>query len=60
MSLRERYLYFDNLDLQQPVIFSQCSCCGQQFTATLKLSEHIDELLMRMRAEYEAHICLEA
>ena len=29
----ERYLHFDNLDLQQPEISGQCSKCHQQFNA---------------------------
>jgi hypothetical protein len=58
MNTYERYLHFDNLDMQQPVISSQCSECGRQFNAAPKLGEHIDDLLMRIRAEYEAHICI--
>jgi hypothetical protein len=57
MKLQERYLHFDNLDMQQPVVSSQCSECGLRFTATPKPEEHIDELLLRVRAEYEAHVC---
>jgi hypothetical protein len=57
MKLQERYLHFDNLDMQQPVISSQCNECGKEFNAERREGEHIDDLLIRVRAKFEAHVC---
>ena len=57
MKTLDRYLHFDNLDLQEPVISARCSECGKEFHEVPRQSEHIDELLMRIRAAYEAHVC---
>jgi hypothetical protein len=57
IKLSKRYLHFDNLDMSEPMISAQCSECQKQFNAVPKENERIDDLLMRIRAAYEAHIC---
>jgi hypothetical protein len=58
MIRHDRYLHFENIDLQRPEIISRCSQCKREFGATPKPGERIDEVLLRIRAEYEAHECL--
>jgi len=55
----ERYLQFDNIDMAQPDISARCSQCGQKFRAEPKPDERVDDLLLRVRAEFEAHKCRE-
>ena len=57
MSTSDRYLHFENLDMAQPTISSQCSCCGQTFAAEPKPGETIDDVLLRIRAEFNSHQC---
>ena len=54
----ERYLHFDNLDMSLPLISSNCSLCGREFNEAPISGEHIDLVLMRVRARFEAHECL--
>ena len=53
----ERYLHFDNIDMDQPDISSRCSWCGQTFCAEPKRGERVDDVLLRIRAEFNAHVC---
>jgi hypothetical protein len=53
----DRYLHFDNLDTTQREITSQCSRCGREFKSKIKPNERIDEVLIRIRAEFDAHVC---
>lgn len=53
----ERYLQFDNIDMERPDIRSRCSRCGREFRAEPKPTERVDDVLLRMRAEFEAHKC---
>ena len=52
-----RYLHFDNIDVEQPDISSRCSRCGQQFSAEPKPNERMDDVLLRIRAKFDAHNC---
>ena len=54
----DRYLHFDNIDMEQPNISSRCSQCGQTFNAEPKEGERVDGILLRIRAEFNAHQCL--
>ena len=54
----ERYLQFDNIDMEQPYISSRCSQCGQEFRAEPKRGERVDDVLLRIRAEFNAHGCV--
>lgn len=55
----ERYLHFDNIDMEQPDISSRCSQCGQEFRAEPKPGEKVDDVLLRIRAEFNAHVCVQ-
>ena len=52
---QDRYLHFSNIDMERADISSQCSHCGQEFTAEPKPGERVDDVLLRVRAEFEAH-----
>jgi hypothetical protein len=53
----ERFLQFDNIDMEKPDVLSRCSCCGREFRAEPKDAERVDDVLLRIRAEFEAHKC---
>jgi hypothetical protein len=57
MSSPCRYLHFDNIDFEQPVISSRRSQCQQEFVANPKPGERIADVLLRIPAQYEAHQC---
>lgn len=57
MVIQNRYLQFDNIDIDEPNISSRCSRCGREFRTDPKPSERVDDVLMRIRAEFEAHKC---
>jgi hypothetical protein len=57
MVTQDRYLHFDNIDMEQRGISSRCSCCGQEFRAEPKPRERVDDVLLRIRADFEAHKC---
>jgi hypothetical protein len=59
MVTQNRYLQFDNIDMEQNDISSRCSRCGQEFRAAPKPPERVDDVLLRIRAEFEAHQCRE-
>jgi hypothetical protein len=54
----QRHLRFSNLETGKPVCAS-CSECGKIFTAEPKGKDRTDDLLLRIRAEFEAHSCNE-
>jgi hypothetical protein len=55
--MQASYLQFNNINVRKPNIFSRCSRCGQQFRAELKANERIDDALLKVRSEYNAHDC---
>lgn len=55
----DRYLHFDNIDMEQPDISSRCSECGQAFRGEPKPGERVDDVLLRIRAEFNAHGCID-
>lgn len=57
MVTENRYLQFDNIDMEEPTISSRCSRCGREFKAEAKPAERVDDVLLRVRAEFEAHRC---
>ena len=59
MVIEKRYLQFENIDMGQPVISSQCSLCGREFKAEPKPAERVDDVLLRVRADFDAHKCRE-
>lgn len=54
---QDRYLHFSHIDMEHPNISSQCSRCGQEFSAEPKPGERVDDVLLQIRAEFEAHTC---
>ena len=60
LAMKERYLQFENLDMNGgEAIRAACTDCGRQFLGKPNPSDRIDDVLMRMRADFEAHICHE-
>ncbi len=57
MVSQDRYLRFANIDMKDPDIHARCSQCGQDFSAVPKPNERVDDVLLRMRVEYNAHKC---
>jgi len=55
----DRYLHFDNIDMEQPNISSQCSHCGQTFKAEPRPGERVEDVLLRIRREFNSHQCHE-
>jgi len=53
----DRYLHFDNIDMEQPNISSQCSHGGQTFKAEPRAGERVDDVLLRIRYEFNSHQC---
>jgi hypothetical protein len=53
----ERYLQFENIDMEKPDISSRCTRWGREFRAEPKPAERVDDVLLRIRAEFEAHEC---
>jgi len=43
----DRYLHFDNIDVEQPEISSQCSRCGHTFEAEPRPGSSVDDVLLR-------------
>jgi hypothetical protein len=54
------HLHFQNIDMEKPDISSRCSRCGQEFSAEPKPAERVDDALLRIRTEFEAHKCVSA
>lgn len=52
-----RYLHFSNIDMQLPDISSECSRCGQGFRAEPNPGERVDDVLLRICAEFESQTC---
>jgi hypothetical protein len=53
----DRYLHLDNIDMRKPDVSSQCSRCGQRFEAEPKPGERVDDVLLRIRAHFDSHLC---
>ena len=50
-----RYLHFNTFDLSAPSISSQCSACGHEFTADLQPGEQIEDVVERVRDQFNRH-----
>jgi hypothetical protein len=57
MTSSDRYLHFDNIDMDEPVISARCSRCSCEFAANPKAGERVDDVLLRIRDEFNAHEC---
>jgi hypothetical protein len=52
-----RYLHFDNIDMTEPVISARCCRCQRRFAMNPKTGEKVEDVLLRVRAEFNAHEC---
>jgi hypothetical protein len=52
----ERDLHFSNLELGYPVV-AFCGVCKARFEEMPKSAERTDDVLLRIRANFEAHHC---
>jgi hypothetical protein len=57
MIVGEDHLYFERIDMEPPDFSSICTRCGEHFRTEPRPGERIDDVLLRMRAEFEAHQC---
>jgi hypothetical protein len=56
MLRHNRYLQFERIEQGEP-ISAWCNACNKRFRVTPKAGERTDDLLLRLRAEFEAHKC---
>ncbi len=54
---KTRILQFENIEMEMPEIHAHCSQCNREFSGTPKPNERLDDLLLRMRAEFHTHEC---
>jgi hypothetical protein len=55
---RDRYLHFDNIDFSYGrAITACCNPCDRIFVGKPVGSERTDDIVLRVRAEYDAHRC---
>jgi len=57
MTPSNRYLRFQTIDVNDPNILASCSQCGKEFAAEPQSEESIEDVLRRVRAQFEAHKC---
>ncbi len=57
MPSSDRYLHFENIDMGEPAISAQCSRCEREFAAAPRANERVDDVILRLRAEFNAHEC---
>ena len=57
MTAVDRYLHFDNIDVEQSYISSRCSYCGQTFEAEPRPGEMLCDVLLRIRGGFSSHQC---
>ena len=57
MTPSNRYLRFQTIDVNEPDVRASCSQCGKEFVAEPQAGESIENVLRRVRAEFEAHKC---
>ena len=58
MSESRTFQFFETMEPGKP-IKGVCSVCSRLFIAEPKPGEQMDEVLLRMRAEFDAHDCHE-
>jgi len=57
MAKNGRYLHFENLDLKAENLAGECSSCRRTFLSRQNASDSIDDVLLRIRSEFEGHNC---
>ena len=58
MASKEPYRNSDNIDIEKSDIHSCCKACGKEFTVTPRPGERIEDVLSRLRKEYDSHKCV--
>jgi len=56
MRSHDRYLQFDKI-LQGERVTARCSLCKREFMETPKTNERTDNVILRLRARFDAHDC---
>jgi hypothetical protein len=57
VAFKKGYPRPDNIDIDKSDIHSCCKACGREFTVTPRAGERIEEVLSRLRDEYNSHNC---
>jgi|SRR5579864_7719978 len=57
MDATNRYLHFNSIDLKNPYVRACCNQCGQDFSSELRSGERMEELLQRIRSQFDEHKC---
>jgi len=50
------YLSFSNIESDRPVV-AFCSQCGKRFETAPEVAKHVDQLILDVRADFDAHQC---
>jgi hypothetical protein len=58
MRNHSRYLEFSKITVGEPVV-ARCSICKRDFVADPRPNERMDDVILRLRAEFAAHHCHE-
>jgi hypothetical protein len=56
MADAERYLSFSHIENERPVV-AFCELCGKRFEAQPEAGKSVDDLILKVRAEFESHDC---
>ncbi len=56
MAKQDRYLQFSLIEAGRPV-HGWCSVCGRQFYASPQPGERTDDVILRLRADFDRHDC---
>ncbi len=55
--MADRFLHFDNIDMETPYITSRCSECGKTFLPALDVT--VEEAVTGIRRAFNEHVCSE-
>jgi len=59
MAKTGRYLHFATLDPKAETQSGECSSCGRTFLNRQNPSDRMDDVLLRIRSEFDGHNCKE-
>ncbi len=58
MAKPERYLRFGNVDISGgEMVNAVCNFCGRTFIGKPNPGDRVDDVVLRMRSDFEAHHC---
>lgn len=59
MESQLRYLQFENIHLlsERPMVSSRCTACNREFKAEIQSTERLEDVLLRIRDEFNVHDC---